>query len=124
VEHLGSAEDVRPAFGAADCVVLPSYYREGVPRVLLEASAMAIPVITTDAPGCREAVDDEVTGLLCQPRSADSLAEAMKRMIAMTPAARARMGSAARKKMETSFREEIVHRAYLRALGKLGASGS
>jgi glycosyltransferase involved in cell wall biosynthesis len=124
VEYLGSAEDVRSAFGAADCIVLPSYYREGVPRVLLEASAMAIPVITTDAPGCRESVDDGVTGFLCEPRSADSLAEAMKRMLAMTPAERAWMGSAARKKMEDSFREEIVHGAYLDALGKLGASGS
>jgi glycosyltransferase involved in cell wall biosynthesis len=124
IEYLGAAEDVRPAFATADCVVLPSYYREGVPRVLLEASAMAIPVITTDAPGCREAVEDGVTGLLCQPRSVDSLVEALKRMSGTAPAQRQAMGSAARKKMETDFREEIVHRAYLEALGKLGLAGS
>ena len=73
IDYLGSADDVRPALAAADCIVLPSYYREGVPRVLLEAAAMGIPVITTDMPGCREAVEDGATGLLCEPRSVNSL---------------------------------------------------
>ena len=124
IDYLGSADDVRPALAAADCIVLPSYYREGVPRVLLEAAAMGIPVITTDMPGCREAVDNGATGLLCEPRSVDSLVEAMDRMIRMTPAERAAMGLAARAKMEGEFREEIVHGAYLDALGKLGLATS
>ena len=119
VEYLGSADDVRLAFAAADCVVLPSYYREGVPRVLLEASAMAIPVVTTDMPGCREAVEDGITGFLCEPRSVDSLTTALERMLGLTPAQRTAMGEAGRAKMEAEFREEIVHRAYIDALGKL-----
>lgn len=120
VEYLGSADDVRPVLAEADCVVLPSYYREGVPRVLLEASSMAIPVITTDAPGCRQAVDDGVTGFLCEPRSVTSLVAAMEQMMQLSPKAQAVMGSAARKKMEREFREEIVHRAYLEALARVG----
>ena len=124
IEYLGAADDVRPAFAEADCVVLPSYYREGVPRVLLEASAMAIPVITTDMPGCREAVDNGVTGLLCEPRSADSLSSAMERVAEMTQEQRNSLGLAGRAKMEAEFREEIVHRAYIDALGKLGVATS
>lgn len=124
IDYLGSTDDVRTALRTADCVVLPSYYREGVPRVLLEASAMGIPVITTDMPGCREAVEDGVTGFLCEPRSVGSLAGAMERMSQMTQDQRAAMGSAARAKMEAEFREEVVHRAYLDALGKLGLAAS
>jgi glycosyltransferase involved in cell wall biosynthesis len=124
IEYAGSAEDVRPIFAESDCVVLPTYYREGVPRVLLEAAAMAIPAITSDGPGCRDAVDHGATGLLCEPRSIDSLTAAMERMLGMTPDERARMGLAGRRKMALQFREEIVHRAYLDALGELGLSGS
>lgn len=120
IEYFGAAEDVRPHFRRADCVVLPSYYREGVPRVLLEASALGIPVISANAPGCREAVDDGETGFLCEPRSVDSLVEAMERMIRATPEEWARMGLAARRKMEVQFDETIVHCAYVDALCKLG----
>ena len=124
IDYLGSADDVRPFFAAADCVVLPSYYREGVPRVLLEAAAMGIPVITTTTPGCREAVEDGVTGLLCDPRSIDSLAAAMARLVRMDLKQRNAMGAAGRAKMEAEFREDIVHRAYIAALGKLGLATS
>jgi glycosyltransferase involved in cell wall biosynthesis len=124
IDYLGSASDVRDAFAEADCLVLPSYYREGTPRVLLEASAMAIPVITTDAPGCREAVDDGATGLLCAPRSVESLASAMRRMMGMSASERGAMGAAARTKMEREYREQIVHQAYLQALSDLGIRGA
>jgi glycosyltransferase involved in cell wall biosynthesis len=124
IDILGSATDVRPAYAGADCIVLPSYYREGVPRVLLEASAMAVPVITTDMPGCREAVEDGVTGYLCQPRSVELLIDAMMRMLDLPAAERTRMGAAARAKMERDFDETLVHRAYLDALRQLAPSGS
>ena len=124
IDDLGSADDVRAAFAGADCVVLPSYYREGVPRVLLEASAMGIPVIAADMPGCREAVEEGVTGFICEPRSVDSLAAAIERLLLLSPAERMAMGSAGRSKMEAEFREEIVHRSYLKALGKLGLATS
>lgn len=124
IVYLGAATDVRAIVGAADCVVLPSYYREGVPRVLLEAAAMGVPVITTDSPGCREAVDDGVTGLLCAPRSVDSLVEAMERMLDLPPGQRRTMGLAGRAKMEREFAQEIVHRQYLTALAKAGVHGA
>ncbi|HSN31161.1 MAG TPA: glycosyltransferase family 4 protein, partial [Ideonella sp.] len=66
VRWLGAADDVRPHLTAAHCVVLPSFYREGVPRTLLEAAAMGRPLITTDAIGCRDVVDDMVNGYLVQ----------------------------------------------------------
>jgi glycosyltransferase involved in cell wall biosynthesis len=120
VEYLGSTGDVRPFIAAADCVVLPSYYREGVPRILMEAAAMGKPLITTDAPGCRDAVDDGVTGYLCEPRSASAVAEAMERLAGLSADERAGMGAAGRAKMEREFSAEVVHRAYLDALRKLG----
>jgi len=118
IRFLGSTADVRDAFADADCVVLPSYYREGIPRVLLEASSMAIPVIAADTPGCRDAVDDGVTGLLCAARDVGSLVAAIERMRGLPSTERKAMGRAARSKMEREFREEIVHRAYLEALAK------
>jgi glycosyltransferase involved in cell wall biosynthesis len=124
IDYLGAADDVRSTVGGADCVVLPSYYREGVPRVLLEAAAMGVPVITTDAPGCREALDDGVTGLLCAPRSVDSLVQAMERMLGLPREERGRMGLAGRAKMEREFAQEIVHRQYLTTLARLGIHGA
>ena len=119
VELLGPAEDVRPYIAEADCIVLPSY-REGLPRVLLEAAAMATPVIATDVPGCRQAVEDRVTGLLCQARSADSLARAMADFADMPCGRRMAMGKAARAKAEREFSEAGVVAAYLDELRKSG----
>ena len=72
IEYLGVSDDVRPHIAAADCVVLPSY-REGTPRTLLEAAAMAKPIVATDVPGCREVVEHGRTGFLCQVRDAKDL---------------------------------------------------
>jgi len=119
VRYLGSAEDVRPHIAHADCVVLPSFYREGTPRSLLEAASMGRPVITTDAVGCRETVDDGVTGFLCQPRDAADLAATMRRMMDMAPAARTEMGQRGRAKMEAEFDERIVIESYLQAVRDL-----
>ncbi|HOM13868.1 MAG TPA: glycosyltransferase family 4 protein, partial [Rubrivivax sp.] len=91
VEYLGETDDIRPCLQAADCIVLPSY-REGVPRSLLEAAASARPVITTDAVGCRDAVDAGVTGLLCAPRDSADLARQMQTLLKMQPQERSRMG--------------------------------
>ncbi len=115
IELLGTCDDVRPVIADSDCVVLPSY-REGLPRVLLEASAMGKPVIATDVPGCRDAVADGVTGLLCEPRSAASLARAMTAMAAMTPSERGAMGKAGRLKAEREFSIDGVVNCYLDAL--------
>lgn len=113
VELLGSTDDVRPHLAAASCVVLPSY-REGVPRALLEAAASARPCIATDVPGCRDAVVDGQTGLLCAARDADALADAMQRFLDVGIDAWQRMGKAGRAYMEANFDEKRVIETYLR----------
>ncbi|WP_250157161.1 glycosyltransferase family 4 protein [Tianweitania aestuarii] len=118
VEYLGTTTDVRPFIEAAHCVVLPSY-REGAPRTLIEAAAMARPLIATDVPGCRSIVDEDVTGFLCAPRSANSLAAAMKRFLDLPQQARTAMGLAGRLKMEREFDQTIVLAAYNKAIGEL-----
>jgi glycosyltransferase involved in cell wall biosynthesis len=123
VTYLGKTDDVRPEMAAADCIVLPSFYREGTPRSLLEAGASARPVITTDMPGCRETVDDGVNGFICPPRNVDALADRMTRMIDAGPQRRAEMGAAGRAKMERDFDERVVIEAYRRAIEALRKQG-
>ncbi len=115
IEHLGATEDVRPHIAAADCVVLPSY-REGLPRSLLEGSAMARPIVGTDVPGVRDVVEHGVTGMLCDVRSAESLAAAMLAMIDLPPAARQAMGQAGRAKVEREFTIGEVTCRYVAAI--------
>ncbi|MDR5757850.1 glycosyltransferase family 4 protein [Caballeronia sp. LZ035] len=111
VEYLGEAHDVRPFIAAADCVVLPSY-REGVPRTLMEASAMGRPIVATDVPGCREVVEHGVTGLLCEVKSADSLTQALERMLTLPAAERAAMAQRGRAKVAREFDEKNVVERY------------
>jgi glycosyltransferase involved in cell wall biosynthesis len=117
IDYLGDAEDVRPVLADADCVVLPSY-REGLPRVLLEASAMGKPLIATDVPGCRHIAEEGVNGFLCTVRDHVSLADAMTRMLALPLAERAAMGGAARARVEADYDEALVARRYIEAIGK------
>ena len=123
VSYLGSTDDVIPYLREADCVVLPSY-REGVPRTLLEAAAMAKPLITTDAPGCRDAVDNGLTGFLCRLRDAEDLADKMMTMIEMDRHSVAAMGRLGREKMIREFDEEIVIARYLEVIAGFSEAGA
>jgi glycosyltransferase involved in cell wall biosynthesis len=123
IEYLGATEDVRPYIARATAVVLPSY-REGLPRSLLEAAAMARPLIATDVPGCRELVEPGVNGFLCAVRDSNSLAKAMKMIMKTSADERAQMGAASRRMVEQHYSETVVISAYLDALGKLGAPRS
>jgi glycosyltransferase involved in cell wall biosynthesis len=118
VEHVGHAHDVRPHIAASTVVVLPSY-REGLPRSLLEAAAMARPVVASNVPGNRHLVDHEVTGMLCEVRSSSGLAEAMRRIGTMPRGQRLAMGSAARALVEREYDVRLVVSAYLDAIGQL-----
>jgi glycosyltransferase involved in cell wall biosynthesis len=95
-----------------------------LPRSLLEAAAMARPLIATDVPGCRELVQHGVNGFLCAVRDSGSLANAMKDMLKRTVEERAEMGAASRLMVEQRYSQTVVIRAYLDALGKLGADRS
>jgi glycosyltransferase involved in cell wall biosynthesis len=116
--YLGPTDDVRPFLAAADCVVLPSY-REGVPRILLEAAAMERPVITTDAPGCRDAVVHGQTGLMCRVADANDLAQQMLTLVAMPLAGRQALGQRGRRRVEAEFDERLVLQAYLAVVEQL-----
>lgn len=122
VEYLGPLVDVRSALVAAHCVVLPSSYREGVPRSLLEAAAMGRPIITTDAPGCRDAVVAGKSGLLCRPKDTVSLAACMARVLDSDLDKLAEMGRVGRKHVEQNFSEDLVLSAYLNCCETLKAA--
>lgn len=115
VQFHGFQQDPRPFYAAADCVVLPSYH-EGMSNVLLEAAAMGRPVITSDIPGCREAVQNGVSGLLCKVKDADSLCEQMLKMTQLSASQRASMGRAGRALMEQRFEKSAVVAATANAI--------
>jgi len=121
IEYLGETADVRPYIANAECVVLPSY-REGVPRTLMEASAMGRPIVATDVPGCREVVADGVNGLLCEARDATSLAASLARMLDLDGAARAAMAERGRKKIEKEFDERVVVQRYRELIREITGS--
>jgi glycosyltransferase involved in cell wall biosynthesis len=116
VHYLGVSDNVGDEIAQADCVVLPSFYREGTPRTLLEAAAMARPIVTTDSVGCREVVDDGVNGFLCRPKDAVDLADKLVQMAALSPGEREAMGLRGREKAEREFDEQIVINKYLEAI--------
>jgi glycosyltransferase involved in cell wall biosynthesis len=118
IEHLGEHPDVRPFVRSATAVVLPSY-REGMSRALLEAAAMAKPLVGSDVAGCRELIEEGVTGALCEPRNATSLAAAIERIAKLSPRRLRELGRAARRKVEREFSEELVVDAYLEALAEV-----
>ena len=103
----GFQEEPRPFYATADCVVLPSYH-EGMSNVLLEAAATGRPLIASDIPGCREAVEQNVSGLLVKAKDSEALYQAMKQVMEMSREERAAMGMAGRKKMEQEFGKESV----------------
>jgi glycosyltransferase involved in cell wall biosynthesis len=102
LQFIGQVDDVRPYLAKSRVFVLPSYYREGVPRTNLEAMAMGRPIITTDWPGCRETVVDGVNGFLVPIRDANALAEKMIYLIEH-PDDAARMGRESRRIAEDKF---------------------
>jgi len=118
INYLGESKDVREHISEADCVVLPSY-REGTSNVLLEASSMERPCITTNTTGCKEIVEDEVTGFLCKVRDVKSLADKMLRMANLPAEERKQMGIRARQKVIKEFDKQIVIDAYLRVIKKI-----
>lgn len=116
VSYLGVSDAVEQEIAQVDCMVLPSFYREGVPKSLLEAGAMGKPIVTTDNVGCRETVDYGVNGFLCEPRSTRSLETALEKVIQMTHEQRLEMGRQSRLKIEREFDEQIVVNKYLDAV--------
>ncbi|NPA51098.1 MAG: glycosyltransferase family 4 protein [Epsilonproteobacteria bacterium] len=118
VNYLGSSDDVKKIISESDCIVLPSY-REGLSRVLLEAAAMARPIVTTNVTGCKEVVDNNVNGFLCEPKNYIDLADKMDKIFHLSKMERLQMGKKGREKIVKEFNEEIVINKYLQAIRKL-----
>ncbi|MEM6263205.1 MAG: glycosyltransferase family 4 protein [Bacteroidota bacterium] len=119
INYQGVTDNMPRFFAKADAVVLPSYYREGVPRVLLEALAMGKPIITTDNIGCRETVSHECNGYLIEPKDADALAEAMIKFIDLNKHEKQIMGANSRHKALQEFDEQLVVDTYLEEIRRI-----
>jgi glycosyltransferase involved in cell wall biosynthesis len=101
VRFVGHVDDVESLIADSAIVILPSY-REGTPRILLEAAAMAKPIVATDVPGCREVVEDRKNGLLVPAKNASAIADALE-VLLNDRALREKMGKAGRQKMLSEF---------------------
>lgn len=113
VFYHGEQKDVTPFFAMAHCYVYPSYYPEGLSNVLLEAAASGRPSISTDRPGCREVIDDGVTGFIVPIKNELAVVNAIEKFLHMSPSTRLAMGKAGRKKAEREFDRQLVVNAYL-----------
>lgn len=107
IDWIGPSNSVEMVMSKADAVVLPSY-REGMPKTILEAFAMSIPVVATNVAGCSNIVDDGVNGILCEPRDTKSLERKLLKMMQLSPQKRMSMGSSGRKKVIKYYDEKIV----------------
>lgn len=115
IEYLGDTNDVRKYINESHAVVLPSY-REGLSRSLLEAAAMAKPIIASDVPGCKEVVKDQINGLLCKPGNATDLGEKMKELQSLSTEQLEKMGNAGRSLVLKHFAEDLVIKIYLNTI--------
>ena len=115
IKYWGHSDDVTAYINQADCVVLPSY-REGLSRVLLEAAALAKPIITTNVPGCKDVVDDGCNGFLCKLKDIEDLAKQLRKMLCLSDDDLREMGKQGRQKIEQKFDEKIVIKQYLEVI--------
>jgi glycosyltransferase involved in cell wall biosynthesis len=118
ITFFDRTDDVKSFLYKVDCVVLPSY-REGSPRSIMEASAIALPVIVSDVPGCRQVVDNGITGLFCKVKDSADLAKKMEVMIKMPENERQKMGQMGRQKMLDQYDELIVLKHYTQTIADL-----
>lgn len=107
VEWLGNVSDMVGLMASVHVVCLPSYYGEGIPKVLIEAAAASRAIVTTDTPGCREIVADGVNGILIEPKSVSALAQAIRKLV-LDPGQRVAMGRRGRELVERDFALEKV----------------
>tara|TARA_Y100000748_G_scaffold303782_1_gene310177 strand:+ start:1252 stop:2367 length:1116 start_codon:yes stop_codon:yes gene_type:complete len=118
INYLGETSDVIKIINENDCIVLPSY-REGTPRVLLEAAALKKPLIATNVPGCKDVVDENRNGLLCEVRDAKDLAKKMLEFSEFSERKRIEFGEKSREKVENEYDEKFVIKAYREEINRL-----
>ena len=118
IKYLGKTDDMVGLLNMIDVIILPSY-REGLPKSLIEAEAMKLPIISTDVPGCRDVVEHEVNGFLCEAKSKHSLEKAIYSMISLTENQRLEYGLNGRNKVINEFSSKIVNKIYLDKINQI-----
>ncbi|MBQ7920250.1 MAG: glycosyltransferase family 4 protein [Lachnospiraceae bacterium] len=113
IKYEGMVQDTQPYIKNAHCTIHPSFYPEGISNVCLESAACGRPVITTDRAGCRETVDDGVTGFLFEQRNTEQLIETVKKFMNMPNEERAKLGMNGHEKVEREFDRKLVVEAYV-----------
>lgn len=119
INYLGTSDNVQNEISNADCMVLPSFYREGTPRTLLESASMAKPIVTTNNIGCKDVVNDRETGYLCKIKDSNDLASKLEFIINMSAEERKIMGQKGREKIIKEYDEKIVINKYLTAIKEI-----
>ena len=114
-EYLGKSDDMITVYKDTDIMVLPSY-REGLSKSLIEACAMALPIVTTNVPGCRDVVRNNVNGYLCEPKNSNDLAQKISNLLDATEEERLFLGANARRIAEEKFDEKIVIQQYIQKI--------
>lgn len=118
INYLGPTTDVRPYLKDVHCSIMPSYH-EGLSNVNLESAANGRPVITTDVPGCRETVDDGITGFLVKVKDTQSLTEGVEKFLNLSYNQKKQMGLEGRKKVEREFDRQMVIDAYMKEINNI-----
>lgn len=116
VKDHGMINDVKGFLAEIHCLVHPTYYPEGLSNILLESSACARPIITTDRAGCREIIDDTVNGFICKQKNSEDVIKQIEKFLACSWEKRREMGLAGRRKVEMEFDRTIVVDAYMKEL--------
>lgn len=119
ISYLGRTDNVIPYLISYNCIVLPSYYREGTPRVLLESLAIGRPIITTDMPGCRDTIYDSKNGYLIAPNDVNDLKDKMLHFIRLNNKEKVNMGKVSRQLAESKFDEKFVINKYQEVISSL-----
>lgn len=119
IDYWGSSDNMSETLNKVDIMVLPSYYREGIPKVLIEALSKGLPVITTDNVGCRETVEDGKNGYMIPVKDVVALSTAMEKIIQLSPEQREEMGKYSRQKAINEFDEKNNHLKYIDVIKSL-----
>ncbi len=119
IVYHGMLRDVKTVLKDIHCTIHPTYYPEGIANVLLESSACARPIITTNRSGCREVIDDGVNGFVVKMKDTNDLAQKIEKFIALPYEQKVQMGLAGRKKVESEFDRQIVVEKYIGELSSL-----
>lgn len=112
INYLGMSDDIENLYSCYHSVILPSFYREGVPRSLIEAAASGLIIITTDSVGCRETVINGDTGFLVAPKSPESLASTIEKVLGLDELSKEKLSLAARNLAEERFSIDLVIEGY------------